>query len=135
MYHDFWILLVLMALLSSACGRAPSTVPSATPAPAAPAKWPNVLVVAHRGGAALAPENTLAAFDNALKIGVDMVECDVHLSQDGELVVMHDPDLARTTNGTGQINGLTLAELKKLNAAAKFSHGDRLAGTKNPNIG
>jgi len=81
------------------------------------------MVVAHRGGAALAPENTLSAFENALKIGVDMVECDVHLSKDGELVVMHDPDVSRTTNGTGQISQMTLAEIKKLNAAAKFSGG------------
>jgi len=84
---------------------------------------PTVLVVAHRGGAALAPENTLSAFENAWKIGVDMVECDVHLSKDGELVVMHDPDVSRTTDGTGQINQMTLAEIKKLNAAAKFRNG------------
>jgi len=83
---------------------------------------PTVLVVAHRGGAALAPENTLAAFENALKIGVDQVECDVHVSKDGELVVMHDPDVSRTTNGTGQIGEMTLAEIKKLNAAAKFGN-------------
>lgn len=82
-----------------------------------------VLVVAHRGGAALAPENTLAAFENALKIGVDQVECDVHLSKDGELVIMHDPDVSRTTNGTGQIGEMTLAEIKKLNDAAKFGDG------------
>jgi glycerophosphoryl diester phosphodiesterase len=81
------------------------------------------LVVAHRGGAALAPENTLAAFENALKLGVDMVECDVHLSQDGQVVVMHDPDVSRTTNGSGQIGELTLADLKQLNAAAKFPGG------------
>ncbi len=84
---------------------------------------PTVLVVAHRGGAALAPENTLAAFENAIKIGVDQVECDVHLSKDGELVVMHDPDVSRTTNGTGQIGQMTLAEIKKLNDAAKFGNG------------
>lgn len=78
------------------------------------------LVVAHRGGAALAPENTLAAFENALKIGVDMVECDVHLSKDGELIVMHDSIVSRTTDGSGAIRDLTLAEIKKLNAAAKF---------------
>ena len=84
---------------------------------------PTVLVVAHRGGAALAPENTLAAFENALKIGVDQVECDVHVSKDGELVVMHDPDVSRTTNGTGQIGAMTLAEIEKLNDAAKFGNG------------
>lgn len=81
------------------------------------------LVVAHGGGAALAPENTLAAFENALQIGVDMVECDVHLSKDDELIVMHDFTVSRTTNGTGEIRDLTLAEIKKLNAAAKFPGG------------
>ncbi len=81
------------------------------------------LVVAHRGGAALMPENTLAAFENALKIGVDMVETDVHLSKDGELIVMHDPDVSRTTDGRGQIGELTLAEIKRLNAAAKNARG------------
>ncbi len=84
---------------------------------------PTVLVVAHRGGAALAPENTLAAFENALKIGVDQVECDVHVSKDGELVVMHDPDVSRTTNGAGQIGQMTLVEIQKLNDAAKFGNG------------
>lgn len=81
------------------------------------------LIVAHRGGAALAPENTLAAFENAIKLGVDMVETDVHLTKDGEVVVMHDFTVSRTTDGTGQISELALAELKKLNAAAKFSGG------------
>lgn len=123
MYQGSWAILVLMAPLLGACGTTPANAPSVTPSPAAPAKSPDVLVVAHRGGAALAPENTLAAFDNALKIGVDMVECDVHLSRDGEVVVMHDPDVSRTTNGTGQISSLTLAELKKLNAAAKYGGG------------
>ncbi len=69
------------------------------------------------------PENTLAAFENALKLGVDMVETDVHLSKDGEIIIMHDPNVATTTNGAGQISDLTLAELKKLNAAAKNAKG------------
>jgi glycerophosphoryl diester phosphodiesterase len=96
------------------------SAPALTVAPSAPRK---PLVVAHRGGAALAPENTLAAFANAIKLGVDMVECDVHLSKDGQVVVMHDPDVSRTTDGRGQIGDLTLAELKTLNAAAKFPGG------------
>ncbi len=105
---------LLLAVALAACA---APTPTSPPGPAAS----DVLVVAHRGGAALAPENTMGAFSNALKLGVDMVECDVHLSQDGEVIVMHDPDLARTTDGTGSIRELTLAELKKLNAAARFS--------------
>jgi glycerophosphoryl diester phosphodiesterase len=123
--QELLFIFVLIALLLTACGTTPTLTPAAIPgSPSPQATLPDVLVVAHRGGAALAPENTLVAFGNAIKIGVDMVECDVHLSKDGELVVMHDPDLARTTNGAGQISGLTLAELKKLNAAAKFGNGD-----------
>lgn len=100
----------------------PTAAPAAQPTPTAQT-WPGILVVAHRGGAALAPENTLGAFANALKIGVDMVECDVHLSKDGELVVMHDPDLTRTTDGNGFIYQMDLADIQKLDAAAKFKGG------------
>ncbi|RMF89952.1 MAG: glycerophosphodiester phosphodiesterase [Nitrospinota bacterium] len=79
------------------------------------------LKVAHRGGAGLAPENTLAAFRKALELRVDAVELDVHLSKDGAVVVMHDPEVSRTTDGSGEIGRLTLAELRTLNAAARFS--------------
>jgi glycerophosphoryl diester phosphodiesterase len=78
------------------------------------------LKVAHRGGAGLAPENTLAAFQNALDLKTDAVELDLHMSQDGALVVIHDPDVGNTTDGIGEVGSLTLAELKTLNAAAKF---------------
>ena len=120
--------IIIMALALAGCaGRGPAATPAPTAAPGAaltatPARA-TPLVVAHRGGAALAPENTLGAFKNAVQLGVDMVECDVHLSKDGELVVMHDPNLNRTTDGQGLISDLTLAELKKLNAAARFSGG------------
>ena len=117
---------VPMIGLLTTCGTpsAPASPNKATVVPTFVAgKQPRVLAVAHRGGAALAPENTLAAFDNALKIGVDMVECDVHLSKDGELIVMHDSDVSRTTDGAGQITQMTLAEIRRLNAAAKFGSG------------
>lgn len=114
--------LLAIALALTACAQPTATsAPATTPTPEPTAA--NVLVVAHRGGAALAPENTLGAFANAIKIGVDMVECDVHLSKDGEVVVMHDADLMRTTDGDGLICNLTLAELRQLNAAAKFAGG------------
>lgn len=79
-----------------------------------------VLKVAHRGGAGLAPENTLAAFRKGLESGADAVELDVHLSSDGELVVMHDPNVARTTDGSGEIGAKTLAEIRKLDASARY---------------
>lgn len=79
--------------------------------------------VAHRGGSALAPENTLAAFRNALTLPVDAVELDVHMSRDGQVVVFHDNEVARRTNGVGNILDLDFAYLRGLNAAAHFPGG------------
>jgi len=73
-----------------------------------------VLVAAHRGGALLWPENSLLAFRNAAGLDVDYLELDVHLSRDGELVVIHDPTLERTTTGTGAVRDRTLADLRTL---------------------
>ena len=81
------------------------------------------LRVAHRGGAGLAPENTLAAFDNALHFRPDMVELDIHLSKDGELIVMHDPLLERTTGKPGQISDYDRSILATFDAAATYSPG------------
>jgi glycerophosphoryl diester phosphodiesterase len=72
------------------------------------------LFAAHRGGALLWPENSLLAFRNALALGVDFLELDVHLSRDGEVVVIHDATLERTTTGTGPVRERTLAELATL---------------------
>lgn len=74
------------------------------------------LVGGHRGNPAEHPENTLASFRSAIELGVDMIECDVHLSADGELVVIHDHTLDRTTDGTGLVAQRTLAELRRLDA-------------------
>ena len=72
------------------------------------------LYAAHRGGALLWPENSMLAFRNALAMGADFLELDVHLSRDGEVVVIHDPTLDRTTTGTGPVRDHTLAELQDL---------------------
>ena len=71
-------------------------------------------IAAHRGGAALAPENSLAAFRNAIALGADALEFDVHLTANGELVVIHDAALERTTTGIGAVADATLAELHAL---------------------
>ena len=71
-------------------------------------------VIGHRGGAALALENTLAAIDAGLDAGADGVEVDVRRTADGGLVLMHDPDLARTTGGTGRIDETTLEAVRSL---------------------
>ena len=74
--------------------------------------WRGVSVVAHRAGAGVAPENSLAAVDKALSVGVDGIEVDVHLTADGELVVCHDNTIERTTNGKGCISEMTLEEIR-----------------------
>src|SRR5580693_8506046 len=74
------------------------------------------LLFAHRGGSALAPENTLAGFDNGLALGVDGLELDVHLSRDGIVVVHHDRRLERTTNLAGPIADRTAEELSRADA-------------------
>lgn len=77
-------------------------------------------VFAHRGGAALRPENTLLAFDHGMSLGADGLEFDVHLSRDGTVVVHHDTTLERTTNGHGPIAALTADELARLDAGYHF---------------
>lgn len=79
------------------------------------------LVIAHRGGAALWPENTLTAFAGAWELGVDVLEMDVHMTADGVPVVIHDSSVDRTTDGNGLVQSFTLAELKELDAAYSFS--------------
>lgn len=71
-------------------------------------------VVAHRGASADRPEHTLAAYDLALQEGADGVECDVRLTRDGHLVCVHDRRVDRTSNGTGLVSEMTLAELRRL---------------------
>lgn len=82
------------------------------------------LVLAHRGGAALAPENTLVAFQNAVNLGADALELDVHTTADGAVVVIHDDTVDRTTDGKGAVHDLTLAELRQLDAGYHFTPDD-----------
>ena len=74
------------------------------------------LVIAHRGGAGLWPENTLFAFRNAVQIGADALEFDVHATRDGELVVIHDATVDRTTDGSGRVDEMTWEALRGLDA-------------------
>jgi len=75
-----------------------------------------MMIMGHRGAAALEPENTLLSIARAIEIGVDAVEIDVRLSKDKELVVIHDSSVDRTSNGTGPVGSYTLEEIKKLDA-------------------
>ena len=71
-------------------------------------------IAAHRGGAALWPENSLLAFQSAIALGSDLLEFDVHLTRDRTVAVIHDATLGRTTNGTGPVSSLTAADLRRL---------------------
>ena len=86
--------------------------------------------VAHRGASGSYPENTLTAFQKALEIGVDEIELDLHSTKDGHLVIMHDATVDRTTDGTGAIADLTLAEIKALDAGSAFD--ERFRGERVP---
>jgi glycerophosphoryl diester phosphodiesterase len=79
------------------------------------------LFFAHRGGSALAPENTLAAFEKGLAFGADALELDAHVTRDGEIVVIHDATVNRTTDGTGLVSAYTLDELRALDAGFRFT--------------
>lgn len=87
---------------------------------------------AHRGAAGHAPENTLAALEQAVRLGADMAEIDVQQTADGQLVLLHDFTLERTTDGTGSLAGRTLAELRTLDAGRWY--GRRYAGERIPTL-
>lgn len=88
------------------------------------------LVIAHRGASSYAPENTCAAFDLALAMGVRHLELDVQMSRDGHLVVIHDDNVDRTSNGSGAVTAHTLAGLHALDAGAWFDA--KFAGERIP---
>lgn len=90
------------------------------------------LNIGHRGASAAAPQNTLAAFHQAIELGADGVELDAQLSADGVVVVMHDFVVETTTDGAGRVADKTLAELKALDAGSKFSH--EFAGERIPTL-
>lgn len=80
------------------------------------------VVIGHRGARGHAPENTLEAFETGIRLGADWLECDVQLHPDGELLLLHDPRVDRTTNGSGLLSELSFAELRALDAG----HGQRI---------
>lgn len=90
------------------------------------------LTVAHQGGAKEAPSNTLFAFRRAAALGADVLECDVHATATGELVVIHDDTLDRTTDGTGAVADLSLAEIRSLDAAYSFVPGEGAQPGRDP---
>jgi glycerophosphoryl diester phosphodiesterase len=89
-----------------------------------------VMAIAHRGASAEAPENTVAAFDEAIRLGARAVEMDVRVCKDGIPVILHDATVDRTTNGTGAVADLTRLDLLRLDAGS-WKH-PRFAGTRIP---
>ena len=85
---------------------------------------PRTLVIAHQGGDGVWPGDTLLAFENAVEIGSDVLEMDAHITKDGQIVLMHDEEVDRTTDGAGLIEDLTLEELEQLDAAYDWSTDD-----------
>ena len=79
------------------------------------------LVMAHRGGGGLWPENTLYAFERAAELGVDVIETEIHSTADNKMVLIHDKTVDRTTNGIGPVNSLTLKELQALDAGYNWT--------------
>lgn len=77
-----------------------------------------IIVAGHRGNPALHPENTFISFASAIECGVDMIETDIRVSKDGALVLMHDEDVKRTTDGCGRVCDMSLKQLKALDAGA-----------------
>ncbi len=82
------------------------------------------LIIAHRGGSTLFPENTMVAFDGAAKLGVDVIEMDFQLTSDNQLVTMHDDTVDRTTNGTGLVREMNIDEILNLDASVNFLNSD-----------
>ena len=92
-----------------------------------------MLNIAHRGASGTFPENTLSAFRAAIDAGADMCELDVQLTRDGAVVVIHDETVNRTTDGTGEVAALTLEEIQRLDAGAKFK-GGKVKGERIPTL-
>lgn len=92
----------------------------------------HIVLAAHRGDQAHAPENTMHAFERAIRLGVDMIETDIHMSSDGVMFIMHDDLVDRTTNGHGFAHQMTWKELQALDAGSWY--GPQFAGTTIPSL-
>ena len=83
-------------------------------------RFVNMKLIAHRGSSEYFPENTIAAFDHALELGCNFLELDIHLTLDNVLIVMHDSEVDRTSDGSGPINQMSLQQIKNLDAGSWF---------------
>ena len=116
------ILLVIILIVAAGLVVAALVTPPAPDFPFFDADRP--IVIAHQGGEGLRPSNTLIAFENAVALGVDVLEMDVHSTNDGALVLIHDDTVDRTTDGSGRVLDFTLAELQQLDAGEYWTPDD-----------
>lgn len=119
MIRRAWVTVLMIGCVVSAWAESPATLPAKG-------------VCAHRGASATHPENTLAAFREAIRLGAQMIEFDVYLTKDGFPVIMHDVTVDRTTEGTGKVAELTLAEIKALDAGVW--KGEAFKGERVPTL-
>lgn len=131
MYRLCLPVLVLIGAVAMVLGVSSVSVADDTPkfAPLPRLKHP-IAVIAHRAGRGIMPENTLVAIKNAIKLGVDYVELDIRATKDGQLVIMHDENVDRTTSGKGAVGELDLSTIRTLDAGSKFD--PKYAGEKVP---
>jgi len=137
--------LPMLALMTGLCGLAAAAAPAGQEEAKSPEearksrralernRWyaaEGVVLIAHRGASGYAPENTLPAFEKAVAMGAPACELDVHLSRDGQIMVMHDSTLERTTNGQGKVAESDSDDLRTLDAGEKFS--PEFKGTRIP---
>jgi glycerophosphoryl diester phosphodiesterase len=92
------------------------------------------IIIAHRGDSAHRPENTLSAFASALELGAEVMEMDVQLSRDGEVMVIHDASVERTTDGSGRVREMTLSEMRRLTAGYPLRYGSAFPGERIPTL-
>jgi glycerophosphoryl diester phosphodiesterase len=111
-----WVMLTLMSLAG---------IVKSQSRPPLPAAMHKIIVIAHRGDHVDVPENTLAAYENAIEHGADFTEIDLRTTKDGELVIMHDATVDRMTNGKGKIKDLTYKEVKALKITDKNKPGSK----------
>lgn len=116
------VLLVVLGIAAAVLVALALLIPTAPEYPFFDSDRP--MVIAHQGGEGLRPSNTLIAFENAVALGVDVLEMDVHGTADGALVLIHDDTVDRTTDGTGRVLDFTLAELQQLDAGDYWTPDD-----------
>ena len=118
------VIVIVLAVVAAAAILLVFLARPAGDCPACLRDGPRPLVIAHQGGEELWPSNTMVAYERAVALGVDVLEMDLHVTADGTLVLIHDETVDRTTDGTGVVEQMTLAEVKALDAGYYWTDDD-----------